>query len=380
MLDRAQIDGPSNELMIKMLTDDPRGYGIPLGCSVCPTLDTCGGLCVRAPIMDCNDLCCGSPGNCTTVCRNKPRDYVQRIREIGDYRLRHVERAPTLPVTFKEDIIPLVYHGSSRAGALQNSIFALRLPDLVNFRTGELRFTSRQALCAAYRISPTADLVLTGVNQDKRIEPWWGLADKRISIIQGLVDIGIKLVTVPNFSVILNQPRHDDLHAMKRIALLFAEFQNAGMACALHPNGRTTRDFARWSRFIAAREEVQTLSYEFTTGPGRKSRIGFHLDQLARLADNAGRELDIVIFGKPDVIPTLRKSFRKVTYIETTSFMKSIKRQRAYRPNNEELAWAPAPTGLGEVIDPLFVHNLYERILYLTAKYYSESDDLSEAA
>ena len=152
------------------------------------------------------------------------------------------------------------------------------------------------------------------------------------------------------------------------------------MPCALHPNGRTEQDFVRWGRFIASRDEIQVLAYEFTTGPGRKSRKEFHLEQLARLADVAKRDLDIIIYGKPDVIPTLLQSFRKVVYIETTSFMKTIKRQRAVRKKNDALAWLPAPTKIGEMIDPLFAHNVEERALYLKAKYYRIPDNLSRAA
>lgn len=380
MLNIARSDLRRNELIIRQLTDDPKANSMALGCAVCSLKETCGGLCVRENIVDCLDLCCGSPGECTRVCRNRPASYVDQIREIGDFFLRNTPRAPTLPVSINKDIVPLIYHGSSRVGALENDIFALRLPDLINFATGELRFKTREALCAAFRISDDAEIVLTGVNKDKRIEPWWALSEKRLDIIRDLAVLGIKLVTVPNFSILLDHPRHDDMHAMKRIGLLFSEFQNAGMPCALHPNGRTEQDFARWGRFVADRDEVRVLAYEFKTGPGRKDRIGFHLDQLAKLADGAGRELDIIVHGKPDVIPKLKKSFRKVFYIETTSFMKSIKRQRAIRHNNDTLAWSKAPTDVGEVIDPLFKHNLDERALYLKTRYYDDNGTLSEAA
>ena len=63
---------------------------------------------------------------------------MDQVREIGDFHLRTVPRSPTLPVSFDHEIVPLVYHGSSRTGALQNDIFALRLPDLVNYSTGAL--------------------------------------------------------------------------------------------------------------------------------------------------------------------------------------------------------------------------------------------------
>jgi hypothetical protein len=47
-----------------------------------------------------------------------------------------------------------------------------------------------------------AKIILTGVNLDRRIEPWWTLAERRIPIIRDMHRIGIDLVTTPNFSVI----------------------------------------------------------------------------------------------------------------------------------------------------------------------------------
>jgi hypothetical protein len=183
--------------------------------------------------------------------------------------------------------------------------------------------------------------------------------------------VGIDLVTTPNFSVVLDQPRTDDMHAMKRILITFDEFTRGGIACALHPNGRTDRDFERWTAEIAARTEVKTLSYEFITGPGRKARQRWHLDRLGDLAAAAGRDLDIVVRGDPDVIGFLRKHFRKVIYIETTAFMKTLKRQRAERVGNDSLRWISNPTGTGEALDSLFSHNLHERISLLRSVYYA---------
>jgi hypothetical protein len=251
-------------------------------------------------------MCCGSPETCTRVCRNAPSSrFVDQLREIEGFDLGNVPRAPAVEHKIQADIVPLVYHGSGRIAELKSSAFALRLPDIVNFREGQLKFKDRASLCAAYRIPEDAQLILSGVNQDHRIEPWWKLGEARIGIIQQMRSIGIDLVTTPNFSVVLDQPRTDDMHAMKRILIAFAEFAEGGIPCALHPNGRTERDFERWAAELATRTEIGILSYEFTTGPGRRARRDWHLDQLAGLAATAGRDLDIVVRGDPGVITFL---------------------------------------------------------------------------
>ncbi len=365
-------DNRSNETIINSLTDQPHAHTMALGCAACRLRSLCGGLCIKASILDCLEFCCGEPSRCTRVCRNRPSAYVDQIREIDGFDLHNVERTPVLPVQFRSNIIPLVYHGSSRADVLTHDAFALRLSDLVNYKSGKLRFDSRDALCHAFRIQRDAQIILTGVNLDHRIEPWWSLAERRIPIIRRMSALGIAAATTPNFSVVLDQPRTDDLHAIKRIGIVFAEFQNNGLPCALHPNGRTDRDFERWAEFIAARSEVAVLAYEFITGPGRKSRQPYHLSRLASLAKAAGRPLDVIVRGDPKVIPFLRQYFQHVVYIETTAFMKSVKRQLAMRSGNQRICWSPRVTAPGAIIDELFTHNLAERTALLGLQHYGE--------
>lgn len=363
----------SDETVINALTHDPDAYPVALGCASCSHIAECGGLCVKAPIFDCLDMCCNTPETCTRICRKQPAAvFVDQVREIGGFGLSDVPRAPVVNHTVNTEIMPLVYHGSRRAHVLRNEAFALPLPDLVNFRWGRLRFPDRAALCAHYRIPVDTQIILTGVNLDHRIEPWWRLGERRVEVIEEMRRIGIDLVTTPNFSVILDQPRTDDMHAIKRILVTFAEFASGGIACALHPNGRTERDFERWGDEIAARPEITTLAYEFITGPGRKARQSWHLNRLAYLSARAGRDLDIVVRGDPSVISFLRQHFRKVIYVETTAFMKSLKRQRAERVGNNRLRWVASPTAAEETVDDLFVHNLQERIALLRSLHYGE--------
>ena len=373
-------DFRSNDVIIQSLTHDPIANPLSLGCPVCAHYHVCGGLNVRASIIDCLDLCCGVPGRCSRVCRNKPTNYVQQVCEIGGYAFDNVDRTPTITIPLQHDIVPMVYHGSRRASALENEVFALRLADIVNFKTGKLRFKSRKALGEAFRIADNADIILSGVDHDYRIEPWWTLGENRIFLIRTLAELGVKIVTAPNFSVVLDHPRTDDLHALKRIALVFAEFQNAGLACALHPNGRTQQDFERWGRFISDREEVRVLAYEFITGSNRIGRKQFHLDRLAELAAQAGRDLDIIVRGDPRVIPFLRSHFRKVVYIKTNSFLKTVHRQYAERVGNRKLNWNSAPTKHNECIDKLFAHNFHEHSALLRVLYYEGIDPFPLAA
>lgn len=349
------------------------GNTLALGCRSCPYFAVCGGLRMEKGPFDCLGFCCGKPQSCSTVCLNKPKDFVNRFREVRGFglELEDVSHTQSLSYQLSDDIIPLIYHGHSRKEALFHSTLALRLVDLINCQTQKLRFRSRSDLCRHFRVDETAKLILTGVNHDHRIEHWWTLGDKRLEIINQLKDIGIEIVTTPNFSVFLDRPRTDDLHAMKRIAEVFVEFQEGGIPCALHPNGRTDQDFERWKKFICERDEVQILSYEFITGPSAKWRRDFHLGKLAMIAESSGRDLDIIIRGAPDVIPFLRRYYRRVFYVDSYPFMKAVYRQCAGRIGNQELIWLLNPTSNGAPIDSLLERNIVERTAYLKNWFYA---------
>jgi hypothetical protein len=380
MLNAQSLDARSNELLVSLLTDDSSINTTLLGCPSCPHYSVCGGLSIKDSAFDCFDFCCGNPNSCTRMCRNNPTRFVAQAREIGGYRFDHIPRTSARDYQLNDEIVPMIYHGSTRSTPLAGSTFALRLSDLVNFRKGRIRFHSRSELCDAYKINSSSEIILSGVDHDHRIEAWWSLGDKRSKIIESFIDLGIRLVTAPNYSVLLDNPRTDDLYAMSRIAIVFAEFQQVGLACALHPNGRTMRDFERWTDFIVSRPEISALAYEFITGPGSKFRQQFHLDRLADLARAAERKIDIIVRGDPNVIPFLRKHFYRVIYIDTTAFMKTIHRQRAERAANDLLHWSSAPTVIGDTVDTLMKNNIDEQLAFLRATYFGNDLSLSKAA
>jgi hypothetical protein len=192
-----------------------------LGCPTCPHKEICGGLSIADSMVDCIEFCCAAPERCTRVCRNKSEKFVSQIREINGFDLGDVRRTEKLPTNLLNDIIPLVYHGGRRGRALPQSIFALRFSDVIDFKRGELRFRTRGDLCRAFHVDSSGQIVLTGVNHDHLIEPWWSLGEARLRLIDGLRMLGVAAVTTPNFSLVLDNPRTDDLHAIKRIHVRF---------------------------------------------------------------------------------------------------------------------------------------------------------------
>src|SRR5262249_14103331 len=85
-----------------------------MGCTRCPDREVCGGLQLKSPLFDCLGFCCQNPADCDVVCRSKPEQFAQRVREVGGFLFDNVPRNETLPVPLLPALIPLLYHGHKR--------------------------------------------------------------------------------------------------------------------------------------------------------------------------------------------------------------------------------------------------------------------------
>jgi hypothetical protein len=145
---------------------------------------------------------------------------------------------------------------------------------------------------------------------------------------------------------------------MKRIALAHNEFLAEGLHAALHVNGRTETDFMRWAECLSEHPEITTLAYEFTTGASSAGRREQHTAWLCTLAKTVARPLRLLLRGSADGAPECRRAFDGVTVIETTAFVKTMKRQRAYSDSASRIHWKLDPTPIGAPLDDLLRYNL----------------------
>lgn len=330
-----------------------------MGCSMCLDFGICGGLHLENGFWDCSELCCGSPTSCTgRMCRFNMADYARRHAEIGGFDLDRIARTrhnafPRLPV-----VVPMIYHGKRRHRPFAAPVVAVRLRALYGKRSGAPRFHSRAEFIDHFRIAEAARIIVTGIDNDAAVERWWGLSEQRAAILHNLNHVlGVELVTVPNFSLAVSWPRWCDLYSMKRIGLCWEELTNAGLATALHPNGRTEKDFERWQRFIVARPEVSYLSFEFATGAGGPGLREKYAARLVALAQAAKRPMHLVVTGGKAVWPMLAAAFETLTVIETSIFMKTQHRQLAVRRGNGSLSYARVVTAPGADLDDMLLAN-----------------------
>jgi hypothetical protein len=329
-----------------------------LGCTLCPDRKLCGGIQVERALFDCLGLCCRNPENCDAVCRNKPEEFARRVREVAGFSFDNVPRAPVLNPPKLPNLVPIMFHGDRRE-AMFTAPPAVCLPlyRVIQRHDGSTRHINRRNLAKNYRIPMSMPIILTGTARDASLERWWSLGSQRREVIQALRALDIALVTTPNFSLFIDQPRWDDLHNMKRIALVHEEFLSEGLPAALHVNARTEHDWCRWRDYIAARPEVTHIAFEFATGAGWADRMDWHANQLIQLASAIERPLHLVVRGGGNVLPTLREAFSAITCLETSTFLKTVKRQRATVTASGVVSWHPSPTGRTEMLDALLTSN-----------------------
>ena len=349
---------PSISCRTQPLWNDARSATRSLGCGSCIDKATCGGLSVASALYDCLDFCCHTPADCDSVCRNNPGTFANRVREIRGFSLENVPRAiPTISPELPSGV-PVIFHGNKRSNSfIGPGTVCLPLYKLVDLKSRQIKYASSQALTEKFGLHPATQVILTGTSTDPALERWWVLGESRIDLIHALKRLNIALVTTPNYSLFTDQPRWDDLHSMKRIALVHQEFLREGMPAALHINARTEWDWERWRDFVAGREEVTHLAFEFATGAGWGERINWYAEQLSRLACAVDRPLHLIVRGGTTILPRLAACFGSLTCLETSTFLKTMRRKAAVLRADGSLRWRHAPTNRSEPLDTLLKEN-----------------------
>jgi hypothetical protein len=308
-------------------------------------------------LYDCTGFCCNKPGDCDRVCPNRPEAFADSVREIAGFEFDNIPAAPVLAKPSLPLVAPVIFHGSKRDRLFRAEAICLPLYGVIARHNGETRYANRASLAECFGFVPDTPIILTGTATDQPLERWWSLGQKRPEAIRALRGLGVAMVTTPNYSLFTDRPRWDDLHSMKRIAIVHEEFLREGIPAALHLNARTEKDWDRWKQHIADRPEITHVAFEFATGPGWASRTAWYVNQLTQLARAVGRPLHLVMRGGTKILPELTAAFAGVTLLETTVFMKTKSRQRAIMTAKGGLSWVASPTKPNETVDSLLEEN-----------------------
>jgi hypothetical protein len=108
------------------------------------------------------------------------------MQVIGGLSLDNIRlTGPALPVAPLPPAVPLIYHRSRRATPLEIPAAAIKLAQFFDRRTGAPRVATREELCRRFALSPSATLVVSGVDKDPVIERLWGISQpQRLALIE----------------------------------------------------------------------------------------------------------------------------------------------------------------------------------------------------
>lgn len=299
-----------------------------LGCSNCLDREICGGLHLPngSAVLTCLDFCqCADPQRCDIVCPKVPDRYARRIHEIHGLQFDDIPRHPAPDFPDLSGYIPIVEGRVSQRRPVEIDYAAIPLSRAVKGRGPLQRAKTREELIRDHGISPRKGWLVTGIEDDRFVERFWRLPKYR-EIFHDLRNAGVVYATTPNFSLYADTPRHDNLHAMKRIAWMWHLMNQAGLPTALHINGRTDHDFSRWREFILARPEITSIAFEFLTGARLLDDAERYFARITSLAQGVKRPLTLVMRGSQDIAKRLEEVFEKVIWLDSTPYFKAMHR------------------------------------------------------
>jgi hypothetical protein len=254
--------------------------------------------------------------------------------------------------------VPLIRDGSCRQVPLDLEVAAVPLAKLFDQKTGRLKFATREALCERFKIARHSRLVIDSVGFDQPLEHYWG-AGRGAGLPVMLAALKPDLVTVPNFSLFTDLPRPEDLRNMKRIVICWEELACLGLTTALHLNGRTDQDWARWLRFLQDHPEITAVAFEFTSGTASPERAVWYARHLIRVSENIQRELTLIVRGARIFLSHFAQSFKQVVYVSADPFIKTVKGRKSLRwDGTSRPKWTVNHTSPGEPLDSLLAQNI----------------------
>jgi hypothetical protein len=314
------------------LFPDPRGGETSLlGCSDCAFRGRCGTLGASPNSWDCFIPCKFDCLNgCPYVCpRSVPEEFVARLSELSPFGFEIENVIATARPSFVDlDLhVPRIDHGSKRQRHLSSKMVAIPLRFLVNFRTGEILFRSREALTSHFHLGRRTQIIVIGVAKDEVLEDFWKIRANIPSIASWMKRVGVVALTVPNFSSFQNAPRTEDLSNFVRAALVWRDFVNAHVVTAFHFNGRTEADANSISKFISRNPSLYWISAEFDTGARHREFFNQITSDLAALPGMVGRPLGLILHGGLSAVNVLKRAYERICFVDGSPFFKTVNRR-----------------------------------------------------
>ncbi|TFZ08938.1 DUF4417 domain-containing protein [Ramlibacter humi] len=352
---------PRHHQQVWAIKDQSSGQPL-LGCGTCLDRPTCGGLHTAnggADAISCMSMCrCEDPERCHTVCPKAPVRYAHRVWEVGGFELDDIPLAPAVPLPPLPGFIPL-WEGNVVGKRAIRDLNHVAFPLSMALRGGRQLDRAKNAaeLRRSFGAQPIKGWIASGVERDPKVERIWRLPEwkKAFALMHRA---GVIFATSPNYSTYADVPRHDNLHAIKRIAWTWYHMVNAGLPTALHLNGRTDHDFERWAEFAKRQVNLKAVAFEFLTGAKPLEDGARYVQRLIRFVQLSGRrDLVLVRRGGQSFEDELKNYFAQVVTIDSDPYFKTVKRQRLTLEHSGALRARKHRTASAAQMRELLTHN-----------------------
>lgn len=311
-----------------------RDHRVVVSCGSCAFREDCGGLDDQQSLWGCFTACsadCGTRG-CDWTCPSSPSDFVERVRDVGGFATRAVGLEPLDPGLLPP-YVPVIHHGYARGGdphvAVDADVAAISIKDVVRAREdGRIDVVADNpvSLRRYFGLRDDAKVLLVCVATDRHLERYW--AHRTLDGIPSrLARLGLLGVTLPNFSFFIDAPRTHTMWNRRRMLRTGEELSSLGLPVVPHLNALTIEDWRFWKEFLVAHPEISVVAKEFQTGLREKEKARAAIDALRELQDGVGRPLRLVAIGATRYLPSLRRVFRSVTFVDSGPFMRAMKRR-----------------------------------------------------
>ena len=115
---------------------------------------------MASALYDCLHFCCRNPTDCDSVCRNKPEEFANRVREIRGFDLDNVPRAmPAIPPELPSGV-PVIFHNNKRtAGFAGPGTVCLPLYKMVEAKSGQVKYSNPCELTEIFGLHPGTQVI-----------------------------------------------------------------------------------------------------------------------------------------------------------------------------------------------------------------------------
>ena len=327
-----------------------------LGCreALCVHYGVCGG---TQAANQFNCFACEGPA-CATCDLTCPyaKAFTERMLDVGGLDCNALPKDLRQPPITLPEYVPVVLHASSRTGLLQTSFAALPLYRLFRMAGGEYRSIAADAkeLRQRFLLSPATKIILRGVDQDKYLETYWKHRRKDRAAEQ-LARLGIFAIIAPNFSHFLDAPRTHSLYNRKRQLICLAELANAGLTVIPHLNAAHPGDWQFWLDWLRANPQIAVVAIEFQTGRRTPTRGRAAIEQIRRIRDQLGRQLQLILVGGSRFAAAAAPWFRNLSVMDVRPFWNAMHR-RLFEPRRGK--WLLSPTMPWAMLDDQLDRNI----------------------